>query len=129
MVNSKKRTISLVILAIAIIFIIVFIVVKLSLPNIKHDVYDYAIECVDNKLGYPSSADFSSYKETTIEKTSKNTEIIAEAYRLNKTYDKAWEVSGDVTYKIGGFVREQSFNVTVVLSQDGDFWCYECFLI
>ena len=89
----------------------------------EYKVYEYAIECVEDELRFPDTAEFPSFKDCVINKSIYSTEIIFGG----KSMKYAWDVSGYGTCENAmGMTLNYSFSVTVVMSKSGEFWCYKC---
>ena len=92
-------------------------------------VYRYALECVEDDLKYPHTATYPSFKETTIRKSVDSAKIILEQYQGGKSCEYAWDVSGSGTCENAlGMKVNYRFTVTVVMSKDGELWCYNCYI-
>jgi len=99
----------------------------------EYEVYEYAIECVKEELKFPDTADFPSFDDCSINKSAYSQQIITDIYSTtntgigNKSMEYAWDVSGFFTVENAlGMTLNRYFNVTVVLSDSGKFWCYKC---
>ena len=118
----------------SIVLVVCFFATDLSAKIFNTDeykAYEYAIECVEDKLKFPNTAEFPSFKECTIKKSVYSTQIIQYTYSYSNTGGKsmeyAWDVSGYGTCEDAmARKRNYSFTVTVVLSKSGDLWCYKC---
>ena len=98
----------------------------------EYKVYEYAIECVEDELKFPSTADFPSFKDCSIGRSAYAFEIALETYKIGsaispESVEKVWDVSGYGTCENAlGMTLNLSFTVTVVMSESGEFWCYKC---
>lgn len=132
--NTAKRIKTILTPLLVLVLIICFFATDLSARvfNAKeYKAYEYAIECVEKELSYPNTADFPSFKETTIKKSVYGTRIILDQYSTTgsngKTMKYAWDISGYFTYENkAGMTCNGAFSITVVLSDSGTLWCYRC---
>lgn len=110
--------------------IIVFFATDLSSMVFNHQeytAYKYAMECVKDELAFPNTAKLPSFKKVTVSKSSYSSNIIINSYQGGKSFDRAWDVSGSGKCENAmGMEMNLRFSVTVVLDDNGDFWCYKC---
>ena len=96
------------------------------LNNKEYKVYKYAIECVENELKFPSTATYPSFKNSKINKSKYSSEIIIASYSGGRSFEYAWDVSGNGTCE--NTLRKKlnyNFIITVVEDKYGYFWCYK----
>ena len=128
--GNKKKIIFILFPVVFLIFMLVFFATDLSsmvLESDEYEVYKYAKECVLSELSYPKTAKISSFKESEIKLSDNSANVIVKAYSLNKTFGNAWEVSGSgqSENKLGMKVNF-TFVVTIGVTENGEYWCYEC---
>ncbi len=135
--KGKKTVTAMVLIAVAVMTIILFLFTDffaIIFNNREYRAYKYAIECVEDELKFPNTATYPSFKDTKVEKSKYGAEIIVDLGTINssnpgKSFNRAWDISGSGTCENAlGMEINYSFLVTVVIDDDGDFWCYQCIL-
>ena len=128
--GKKKKIISSILSVFCLLIVVLFFTTDLSarvFNNKEYNAYKYAIECVEDKLKFPNTATYPSFKETKIEKSKYGAAMILDSYSGGKSFEYAWDISGSGTCENAlGMEINYNFIVTVVMSEYETFWCYKC---
>lgn len=125
--QQKKKLQSILIVALVILLAIVFWTTDCSSKVLQHDRYDayeFALKRVEERLKYPETAEFPSFKECTIENA-----YVSQFERNGRVIlvEKSWEISGMGTVENQlGMTMNFRFSVVVLKDEYGMFECYSC---
>ena len=128
--SKKKKKSGIIGLIVCVFALIIFFATDCSamvFKNKEYKAYKYAIECVEDRLKFPSEATYPSFKETTVKKSAHGADIILGSYTGGKSYKYAWDIRGNGTCENAlGMEINYTFTATIVLDEYGDYWCYQC---
>ena len=132
--NAKKKATIIAIIFSIIVSILGIVMLEYSscARSTKYKVYKYAIQCVEDELKYPDSATYPSFSKTNVERDRELTIDLHVGHwsgNVKRSCEEAWVVRGSGTCENAFKMKmNYTFEVIVVIDDNGDFWCYECII-
>lgn len=120
-------------LAVIVCAVIVVLFTATDLPAMifesrEYNLYKYSLECVEERLAYPDTAEFKSYKKTSIVDISDSPELSKKVEKPHEGW-AYWEVSGTfkAENKLGQKLNVKYVAIIYSISKSsGSFYCESC---